>query len=61
MHDHGAVAIVVGVQDQQTSFQQRDSSGRFRLTAVVLRREDRWLLAGVHIGPLQEAPIPPSG
>jgi ketosteroid isomerase-like protein len=58
VHHHGVAAVVVGVQAQQTSFQGRDNSGRFRLTAVAVRPKDRWLLASVHVGPLQEPPVP---
>jgi ketosteroid isomerase-like protein len=53
VHDHGSAAVVVGVQAQETSFQGRDNSGRFRVTLVAVRQADRWLLASVHIGPLQ--------
>jgi ketosteroid isomerase-like protein len=53
VHDHGGAAVVVGVLVQETSFQGRDNSGRFRITLVAVRPADSWLLAGVHIGPLQ--------
>jgi ketosteroid isomerase-like protein len=56
VHDHGSAAVVVGVDAQETSFRGGDSSGRFRLTLVAVRPADRWLVAGVHIGPLQGAP-----
>jgi hypothetical protein len=56
IHDHGSAAVVVGVDAQETSFRGGDNSGRFRLTLVAVRPEDRWLVAGVHIGPLQGAP-----
>ena len=56
---YGAAAVVVGVLAQQTSFQGRDNSGRFRLTLVAVRPSDRWLLAGAHIGMLQPAGPPP--
>ena len=58
MHDHGAAAVVVGVLDQQTSWQGRDNSGRFRITLVGVPATDGWRLASVHIGPL---PVPPAG
>jgi ketosteroid isomerase-like protein len=61
VHDHGSAAVVVGVQVQETSFQGRDNSGRFRLTLVAVHRVDRWLLASIHIGPLQNPPAPPAG
>lgn len=53
VHNHGGAAVVVGVLDQETSWQGRDNSGRFRVTLVAVRRPDRWLLASAHIGPLQ--------
>ena len=34
------------------------NSGRFRVTVVAVRPADRWLLANVHIGPLQPAGPP---
>ena len=45
---------------QETSFQGRDNSGRFRLTLVAVRPDDRWRVANVHIGPLQPAGPPSS-
>src|SRR5512133_3410281 len=54
--EHGGVAVVVGVDAQETSFRGGDTSGRFRLTLVAVRPADRWLVASVHIGPLQSAP-----
>ncbi len=56
VHEHGSAAVVVGVDAQETSFRGGDNSGRFRLTLVAVRPDDRWLVAGVHIGPLQSAP-----
>jgi ketosteroid isomerase-like protein len=56
VHDHGSAAVVVGVDAQETSFRGGDNSGRFRLSLVAVRPADRWLVAGVHIGPLQAAP-----
>lgn len=50
---YGSAAVVVGVQAQETSVKGNDSSGRFRVSLVAVRPADRWLLANVHIGPLQ--------
>jgi ketosteroid isomerase-like protein len=58
VRDYGAAAVVVGVLAQDTSFQGADNSGRFRVTVVAVRPADRWLLANVHIGPLQPAGPP---
>jgi ketosteroid isomerase-like protein len=59
VRDYGAAAAVVGVLAQETSFQGRDNSGRFRLTLVAVQSPDRWRLANAHIGPLQQPPGPP--
>jgi ketosteroid isomerase-like protein len=54
VHDHGNAAVVVGLLDQETGFQGRDNSSRFRVTLLAVRQADRWLLASTHIGPLQD-------
>ena len=54
VHPHAAAAVVVGVPAQETSWQGRDNSGRFRVTLTAVRQADRWLLAGAHIGALQD-------
>jgi ketosteroid isomerase-like protein len=59
VRDYGDAAAVVGVLAQETSFQGRDNSGRFRLTLVAVQSPDRWRLANAHIGPLQQPPGPP--
>lgn len=56
---YGTAAVVVGVLAQETSWQGADNSGRFRVTLVASRSGDRWLLAHVHIGPLQMPGGPP--
>ena len=53
VREFGGAAVVIGVQAQRTDANGRDSSGRFRVTLVVVRRADRWLLANIHIGPLR--------
>jgi ketosteroid isomerase-like protein len=50
---YGTAAVVIGVLAQETSWQGGDNSGRFRVTLVAVRSGDHWLLASVHIGPLQ--------
>jgi ketosteroid isomerase-like protein len=57
VRDYGEVAIAVGVQAQQASFQGHDASGRYRLTQIVVRQAQRWLIAGLHLsGPIPDAP-----
>jgi hypothetical protein len=45
---------------QETSWQGNDNSGRFRVTLMAVRADEGWLLAQVHIGPLQAPPERPS-
>jgi ketosteroid isomerase-like protein len=60
VRDYGSAAVGSGVLVQETSWQGNDNSGRFRLTLVAVRADDRWRLAHVHIGPLQAPPGRPS-
>ncbi|MFI0977504.1 nuclear transport factor 2 family protein [Streptomyces sp. NPDC021093] len=53
VRSYGDAAVVVGVQTQKTSVRGSDSSGRFRVSLLAVRPGDHWLLANVHIGPLQ--------
>jgi ketosteroid isomerase-like protein len=50
VHAHGRdAAVVVGVDAQETSFGDRDVSGRYRCTLTAVR-SDGWRVAAVHIG-----------
>jgi len=60
VRDFGTAAVGIGVLEQETSWQGHDNSGRFRVTLVAVRMDDRWRLAHVHIGPLQAPPGRPS-
>lgn len=56
VRDFGDAAAVVAVLAQRTRFGGQDNSGRFRLTLLVVRGDDQWRLAGLHIGLLQPPP-----
>jgi ketosteroid isomerase-like protein len=56
VRDYGTAAVAIGVLAQGTSWQGNDNSGRFRVTLVAVRAGEGWLLAHVHIGPLQGPP-----
>jgi ketosteroid isomerase-like protein len=60
VHDHGTAAVVVGVEAQETQWQGRDNSGRFRLTLTAVRASAGWRIASLHIGPLQVATAAPA-
>jgi catechol 2,3-dioxygenase-like lactoylglutathione lyase family enzyme len=52
VRSHGLSAVVVGVLDQQATFKDIDSSGRYRISFVAVRRSGRWQIDSCHIGPL---------
>jgi catechol 2,3-dioxygenase-like lactoylglutathione lyase family enzyme len=52
VRDHGSSAVVVGVLDQQATFNDFDSSGRYRISFVVSRHGGLRKIASCHIGPL---------
>ena len=50
-------AIAVGVQTQGASYREQDSSGRFRVTHVYMRRMNRWLITHIQLsGPMPDIP-----
>ncbi|HEX3426704.1 MAG TPA: DUF4440 domain-containing protein [Acidimicrobiales bacterium] len=50
-HGNDAV-VVVGVLDQQTTYNGVDTGGRYRITFVAVRADSGWRIAACHIGPL---------
>ncbi|NUO60164.1 MAG: nuclear transport factor 2 family protein [Hamadaea sp.] len=54
VHGHGGAAVVIGVLDQHTTHQGKDSSGRYRVTIVAVGDGDDQRVAAVHIGPLHD-------
>jgi ketosteroid isomerase-like protein len=49
VRDYGDAAVAVGVHTQQASYRGTPADGRFRATHLAVRRDGRWLLAGVHL------------
>lgn len=55
VRDYGAVAIAIGRQTQQTEYQGRPAPvSELRVTQVLLRDRDRWVLAGLHFSPIAQ-------
>ncbi|SDY06910.1 protein of unknown function [Amycolatopsis xylanica] len=50
--DLGDTAIAIGVHAQVASYQGNPANGRFRATHVVVRRDDQWRLASIHLSPI---------
>ena len=47
--DHGDIAIAVGKQTQEATYQGRPSDGEFRVSQVFARKPDGWCLVGMHL------------
>jgi ketosteroid isomerase-like protein len=62
VRDFGATAIAIGVHAQVAKHQGSPVNGRFRATHVLVREEDRWRLAGIHLSPIGgPSPFAPEG
>lgn len=53
--EYGETVVAIGVQDQTTTYQGRDASGRFRITVIAVRDGDSFKLAGYHLSPVTPA------
>jgi ketosteroid isomerase-like protein len=58
VRDYGAAAVAIGRVTQQAEYQGRSADGQFRVTHIAIRRDDRWLLAGLHYSPIGGPPQP---
>ncbi|GHF90787.1 MULTISPECIES: nuclear transport factor 2 family protein [Amycolatopsis] len=56
----GGTAIAIGVHEQVATHRGNPVNGRFRATHVLVREDDRWRLAGIHLSPIG-APFVPGG
>jgi ketosteroid isomerase-like protein len=53
---YGDAAIAVGTQTQTSTYQGRDSSGRFRATQVLVRKGEGWAIASLQLSLIAPAP-----
>jgi len=49
VREYADSAVIVGSQNQQTTFQGRDASANPRATLIAVRPDDHWQLAGAHM------------
>ncbi|MFD8500239.1 nuclear transport factor 2 family protein [Amycolatopsis sp. NPDC059657] len=54
--DLGDTVIAIGVHDQVASHKGNPANGRFRATHVVVRRDEQWRLASIHLSPIGGPP-----
>lgn len=60
VRSYGDTAVAIGIQEQRAAYQGRPSDGKFRVTQILVRRDDRWRLAGVHLSPIAAPPGAPN-
>jgi ketosteroid isomerase-like protein len=54
---YGDAAIVIAAQRQKATYQGNEvPGGRFRITLVAVSRDDRWVIAGLHLSPIAQPP-----
>jgi ketosteroid isomerase-like protein len=52
--DHGDIAIAIGKQTQQATYQGRPANGDFRVSQIFARTTGSWHLIGMHVSPAAE-------
>ena len=55
----GDTAIVIGVHDQEAAYHGQANNGQFRSTHVLVRGDDGWRLASMHLSPIMAPPGAP--
>lgn len=56
VRDYGDTAVAIGVHTQEASYQGNSADGQFRATHIAVRRDGRWVLAGIHLSPIGGPP-----
>ncbi|PKW14102.1 nuclear transport factor 2 family protein [Saccharopolyspora spinosa] len=56
VRDYGDCAVVVGVHTQKAAYRGNATDGEFRSTHIAIRRDGRWLLAGIQLSPIGAPP-----
>lgn len=55
---YGDSAVLIGIQNQTAAYRGRPSNGHFRVTQIMIRKDERWQLAGLHLSPLAQPGAP---
>ena len=53
---YGETALIIGRQSAEGKYEDYDLQGQFRATLILVRRQERWLLAGIHLSPIVGPP-----
>jgi len=60
VRSYGDSAVLIGIQNQRAAYRGNPSNGQFRVTQIMIRKDGRWQLAGLHLSPIPQ-PGPPAG
>ncbi|HEY4889485.1 MAG TPA: nuclear transport factor 2 family protein [Candidatus Dormibacteraeota bacterium] len=52
VREHGEVAIAIGRQTRNATFQSQPAAGALRVTQVAVRAGGDWRLLGLHLSPI---------
>ncbi len=61
VREFGRTAIAIGVHEQVATHRGNPVNGRFRATHVLVRADDGWRLAGMHLSPIGGPFVPGGG
>jgi ketosteroid isomerase-like protein len=56
IREYGDAAVVVGRHTQRAAYRGNPADGAFRGTHLLVRRDGRWRLAGIHLSPIGGPP-----
>jgi hypothetical protein len=56
VREHGDLAIAIGRQTHEVTFQGQPVAGAFRVTQVAIRSDGKWQLIGLHLSPIAQLP-----
>jgi ketosteroid isomerase-like protein len=51
-------AVLIGIQNQRSAYRGQPSSGQFRVTQILVRKDERWQVAGLHLSPMAQPESP---
>lgn len=53
---YGDTAIITARQTSKGKYEEYELEGQFRATLILVERNERWLLAGIHLSPIMGPP-----
>jgi ketosteroid isomerase-like protein len=56
VRERGDLAIAIGRQTHEVTFQGQPAAGAFRATQVAIRSDGDWQLIGLHLSPIAQLP-----